>query len=685
MEICKLFTTVFSDNTDTKGRYSSQQLPAPKTGMSRPSSSLREEVERLSMVLSQSEFEMKSGLCLQTNTSEKFTPSPSGSVVCTEPDVGNTEEKTVLLSTTMEMTLSNNNDIVTVETKAKTPGPSSKKKHRKKKDACGQNVISSDCGRSADQRGSTDDVLQTEDHALEEVIKPQSPKTLCRSVITTRIPKLSKTESGRNQKMAKNKFRFCDPKKPESFDTGSTDLEDFFTDPDIKFLKARQSVKLPPEKDTAEETEPKITCRRSRTKGRRKTFVALPPPESENSPWKLDQLRGEAEIVVQENSEAYKHQERPKESHADEVTCSDLEHVDRLSLGGSEVAFYGRSLQRRCRETFIISVDMDRTSSRCEAGESQSGVVQDPSHSAFQSDRAFVQDTPSSCKRPWVATQDPGSRGEEMGSSSKYDELLLDQDCSSDTEFQKTKKPRRDKTSGSRRSRSVHREERDALLNDNKERKKSSYRKKRFRCENGSCDVQEASDVNASHRSDLQGADSPYSAVNGKEDTFEHLPDSKPPKSKSRVDVKPRKTSKLHASRETRNLRDTFVVCRRKTQDSVGPDDIGALDASDACSYAAERCVEAVHHTVGDLLMDEMPPWLAADVSSTNPEVDSLLRSPARETNVTTAETESASVATEASPGVESFMMCHLVFIQSRNVYIKPGTGLPLLPTRKYS
>lgn len=94
-------------------------------------------------MFSQSGVDMKSVPGLQNNqnpsvisTCEKPNPIsedvhlPSSSVMDTQPELGNKQEKTVLLNTTMEMTLSSATEIVTVETKAKKTGRSGKPKVR---------------------------------------------------------------------------------------------------------------------------------------------------------------------------------------------------------------------------------------------------------------------------------------------------------------------------------------------------------------------------------------------------------------------------------------------------------------------------------------------------------------------------------------------------------------------------
>lgn len=611
-------------------------------------------------------------------------PMSPPSVLESEPERGNKQEKTVLLNTTMEMTLSNAAEIVTVETQVKKTGRSGKLKSKKNKEEASRSRVKNS---AESMMSKADSVLQTDDHALEniidpEVIKPQSPKTVCKSVITSRIPKLSKSEAGNGQKIVKNKLKSCDltKSKTESRDIVLPDLDDYFTDPDNK---------LSPEKDTADEAVSNITCRRSRTKGRRmssvsrKTFVTLPSHESESIQSKLEQPHDEVEEVVKESSEARKDQELPDEFLfcADEVVHPESEHVGRISSSGSNMVNSRGSHTSRCRGTFVISVAMDRTSSNSVSPE-MGAVVQDftpgagsncvaeepstvmdacvvrqrpESNPQRHSERAFAEDTQSSCKRPWVATQDLESFQEDLSTSENHGELLLNQHCSSDTEFHKTKKPRREERSQSSKKKIMHRGEKgcgDVL--DNKIKK--NKRNKCYKSKDESRYTQELGDISPTcgigeERSEvLQVVDSdPY--ISGSDDIFEHLYDSKPTKSKSRMDLNAkrcRKKSKLHTSTETRNPRETFIVFRQKTQDSVSLNSARTSHVSDAHSD------EAVHQNLGDLLMDERPPWLALDVSTADTEAVSLLASPTRETLGAAAVTEKpAAATTETSPGVE--------------------------------
>ncbi|KAK2840277.1 hypothetical protein Q5P01_014017 [Channa striata] len=138
-------TTDFSnEKREAEKRHSGQRIETVQTETSRLSSSLRDKIERMSVMFSQSGFDMKSAPCsqnTQTSTCEKSTHPlrddvsfPCASILASDPDNQNKQEKTVLLNTTMEMTLSNAGEIFTVEPRAKKAGRSGKLKDTNSKE-----------------------------------------------------------------------------------------------------------------------------------------------------------------------------------------------------------------------------------------------------------------------------------------------------------------------------------------------------------------------------------------------------------------------------------------------------------------------------------------------------------------------------------------------------------------------
>ncbi|GLD56603.1 uncharacterized protein AKAME5_000892500 [Lates japonicus] len=558
-------TDACNDNTHVGKRHSSQRVQALSAGTTRLSSSLRDEVERLSKKFSQSGFDMKSVLCPQNSqtsslfsTCEKSKPSSAdnknpcfGSDVETEHS--NQPERTMLLNTTMEMTQSNATEIVTVETVAKKTGCSSKpKRKRDNEEACGSSVAGN----------LIDTCLQTDDYAVEDIrdleTKSQSSKKKCKSVSTSHIPKLSK-------KTAKDKVKSPHHAKSKikSSDVVSPNYDNCFMDPENRFSKARESVILPPEKDTSENAVFNITYRRSRTKSRgvssvsRKVSCTSSSHESEN------------DEGVERKYEAGKDQEQPDEF----LFCADpeSEHIGSPSPVDNKpqrkmkvTTISGGHCKSRCRGTFVISgagdfpslnstppvvdvVEQDLMPSivsfDCEAevlSTVDASVIQQHSELDPHRDRAFVEETQSFSQHPGVDTQDSGSFQEDLSSKDTHEMLLLAQDSTTGTGIQAPKKARRKETGCPGKRKAVQRKECDDLSND---KKKNDY-----------CHMADTGD-------------------------------------------------------------------------------------------------EAVYQNLGDLLTDEMPPWLAMDVSSANTEVGSLPASPMREAPGGAAVVEeSAAVTAKASP-----------------------------------
>ncbi|XP_056245038.1 shugoshin 2 isoform X1 [Seriola aureovittata] len=696
-------TDAHNETTDVEKRRSSQCKQAPRTGASRPSSRLRDEVERLSMVFSQSGFDMKSVLPPQSSRTssrlsacENSKPAsaddvnpPCTSVTETEPEHANKQENTVLLNTTMEMTQSGACEIVTVETKPKRKGKKKKEKMTGSSLAANPPVKNSaDSWMSEVQTAPTDSLSQTDDCALEDIrdlqdFKHHSPKKQSGSVVTSRIPKLGKASNC--QKAAKEKFKSPHHAKLK---TSCDDVDNYFMDPENQLIKATKSVQLSPEKDAEEEVVSTVTCRRSKKKSRgaslvsRKTVFMSSSHESESSQLRLEQFHDKVKEEVKGQDESCKDQEEPEEflfctDEVDEVKRPESDHVGRLfpSHNKPQSKNTEGSLKSRCRGTFVVSVARDCISPNsaspevgsseqdflpsagshsCEAEESSvavdTGVVGQRSESNPHSDGAFVGETQSSCKRPWVATQDPGSSQEDVSSNSN-------QDSTTGTEFHKPKKARREEAGRSGKKKGAQRKESDELLKDKKKKNKSSHSNKGFRSTDEASHLQEASVASplcGAHEPERNKEELDDFQVADISEMDEQFYDSNPIRSKSRMDRKPkdrRTKPKLQTPTDTRNPRETFVVYRRKTQDSVSLNNTRTPHVSDAYSHTEDTSNEAVHQNLGDLLADEVPPWLAMDDSSTNPEALSLLASPTGEVEGGEEVIEESAAATnDASP-----------------------------------
>ncbi|XP_026150921.1 uncharacterized protein sgo2 isoform X2 [Mastacembelus armatus] len=682
-------TDIFND---AEKKPSGQCIQASQTVTSHPSSSKQDEAETVFKVPFHSAFNTESVPSPKNSrppavvsTGEISTLSPSCNVnstlvFMTESELGDKQETTVLLNTTMEMTLTNAAEIVTVETKAKKASCCDKPDGKRK-------MQEGNCWASVDKNhiGASDTLL--ENNGDPDVIKPQSPETKCKSVFTSHIPKLSKTKAANRQKKTRDKLKPCNRTESNTkpCDIDQLDLNQCFPDPCIKLSEATKRMQLSPGKDTTEKDLSKITCRRSRAQGRRmssvarKMIVTVPSCESERSPSKVVQLHNEVE---EPKDKPHKDQENPEKFQfcADEVAYpAESQHVGRLSPSVIEPPIKIKTGNHKptCRETFIISVPPENSSSAkasstcretffislpsgtgaveqdsipsaesyCEAEDPSpvvdAGVVQQYSKSEQHGHSETTKRKQSSCKRSWVETHGSGSFTRDSSSNDNKEVLLLDQDCALSIEFQKPKKARRE-TSRSSKKKVVQREGCDDPLKT----KKSSGSNKDFRFH-----LHKRSEASALHNPDdverneqaeyLKVFDS-HSNISENDSKSEHLYDSPTTKSKSAVDSNPeqgRKKSKRRTPTEMAKPRKTFVVSRRKTQNTK------TSNAPQTQRYTVDAD-EGVHRSLGDLLTEEMPPWL--NVSTTGSEVDSLPASPATCRGAVTE--ESAALTTEASP-----------------------------------
>ncbi|KAF3843556.1 hypothetical protein F7725_002405 [Dissostichus mawsoni] len=570
----------------------------------------------------------------------------------------------------MEMTVSQSAEIVVVETKAKRKARSGKPKAKKDKEQAfvssvaenPQVKISADLKRSEVQSSPTGTLLQTEGPALHDVIEPDNielplPKTLGGSGNTSRIPKLKTFEPGNHKKMAKDKQKSRDHEsKTDSNGIGVSDLDDYFTDPDFENSKACKSV---PEKDTAEiERRSRVTCRRSSVKSRsgssanRKTFVAFPLLPRESNQSTLQQAHIEVEEEERHGKyEACNEQEPPEEFPfcADEVTQSEFSEPQ---------CKIKRITQRpKCRGTFVVSVaresifsigaspevsaleqDLMPSTETSTCGTEEPATVMDAgvdlnnSESNQHSEGDLIKETPSSCKRPWRSTMNRKALQEDLSCNDDLEVLALDQERTSASEVQISKKARREGKSKSTKKK-VQREKRvDHLSNRKKTDKRISFQNEVCYLEDGGDASPHPGDGiperNEEQLDDLQMADL-HSHINEEDDSFGDLFDSK--SGMAQTPKWCRKTSTAaHTSTGGRKPKETLVVYRRKTQDIVTLKNkrtthvLNNLDTRE----------EAVRLDVGNLLIDEMPPWMDVNVLD---EIDSLLATPRRKTSVRAA------------------------------------------------
>ncbi|XP_030614499.1 shugoshin 2 isoform X2 [Archocentrus centrarchus] len=633
---CRKSADVCNDETDVEEGHPTQCIQTSQIGAAGLSNTLRDELERFS----QSQFDINSVFSVQNSqTCEESTAAlpgheklPSAAAVESEMQLDSKQEKTVLLNTTMEMTLSDAGEIVTVETKVKKKVRSGKPKGRKDKEQAS--------GLSTEVQKSVSGTLLQADEKDQspEALKHLSCKTQISSVTASRIPKL-----GRHQKVLKDEVKSLEHTESRN----RPDMEDYFLDPTIQFSSTSRSV--------PEEASSKMKCRKSKTKGKRtssvtrKTLVTLPSEESESSRSKQEKVH----TKVREESA------QPQVSEdflvcAGEVAQPESEQVERLfhSKMNSVTNFRGGH-KSRCRKTFVISVTRDSNSS--DRGSPEHDLMP-PTGSSCQAEEPVMNKsvvgqnlesnthshTRSSGKRSWAATQDSGSCQGDSSSGETGEVLPLDGEAALGSQFQKHKKSRRDRTRQSCGNKEVEQEECDDFLDDEqrkeKTQEKDSCSNRDLRSENEvsyRADPRDAStlcldsEINKGQLHDFQMLEM-HSDISKKLEVFEHLHDSHTRRDLNLVSS--RKTFMLNTARETRHPRETFVVYRRKTQDRSGSSSVNITRMSNASDTDTCTGNQAVHQNVGDLLMDELPPWLDMDNGTAGTNVDSLPATPGRGT-----------------------------------------------------
>lgn len=576
-------------------------------------------------MFSQSGFDIKSVLCPQNDhihsgASKREQPKPSLSddahiLSCseTDPEHCNKQEKTVLLNATMEMTLSNATEIVTVESKAKKKGRSSKPKCKKNKaQACESNEAEEKKSihfRPSDiYSARTGASLQTDGQTLEDIgdiqgKKLQPPTTQC-----TRTKDKLKPHSSAKSKLA-------------YIDTVATDLDDYFTDSNMTIAKEREHIL---EKD--EEPLSKITCRRVRTKEKKVSSVTR--KNDVNSPLEEEEC---VDNIPQRKIIRSKEFQKPRGREGSVISDSPLPNTASLEVGAAEQD----ALPLHC--TRLSGCEGEEPSTITHATLSQYSESLPRRHS----DGHLVEETQSSCK----ATQDLESPQEDLCTNFDHNTLLLEQGCASQGEFPKSKKAR-SKSQSSKKT-EVRREVCLGNISGRKKREQSSN--KGFGPKDEAYYLGDHINDPEIDKEQVQVAGS-HSDLSGTDCIFEH---SNSNESNSRISwttEQCRNASKLHSPIESRNLRKTFVVYRRKTQDCVSLNNMRTPDVSHAFSHMIDAGDEAVCEDLGGLLMNEMPPWLAIDDSTADTEMGSVIATPRTAYRVPLIE-ETAAVTTEASPG----------------------------------
>lgn len=603
---------------DDERRLSSQYTQISHSAAYRQSSSSQDGVEWLSRIFPPSGHDINSVPSLQNSQTHVVSTGaqsnlallddvnpPSVSVTAAEPQDANRQENTFLFDATMEMTQCINHELVTVNSEAKN------QRHKPKRQKNNQSAMAEKAkpgdGSSeskASERVATDAVSYTlENVSGSQVADLCLSKAKSRGVMTSRIPKPS--QAGNLQRQRKRT-------KPqmESSETVLPVTDDSLMDPETPASKEES------EKALAEKSASGITCRRSRTKVQRLSSVARKSAFQSSA--------SESRLVDLEEAVMGKHPETPEEHCADEGIHTS-EHSDRPSTGATNKICPTVSSGERLRSGFERTPDPHK----------YTGTL-------------FVQETQRSCKRPWVATSDSESLQDNPGLDD-YEALPLEK--LSSAEFQKPKKSRREEV---RKSKAAHREE--GADRSTERRKNCSRGNSGFGPVDEVPPLQELHGIFTDNVDDGDGQtgsaevqeDVLSADVSEKDAVFASR--SKRTKSKSRSPRGTKHRPKRSSSTEKRNPRETFVVDRRKTYD-IGPI-LGTEKSNASCAYS-HIGDEAAQRDLGELLTDEMPPWLVADT-----EMDSVLTGPRWEKSLMTEVIEQ-SASTDASPGVITVLVCH--------------------------
>lgn len=177
-------------------------------------------------------------------------------------------DNTVLLNQTMEMTLSDPTEIVTVESKVRRMDHPSRAKDKKKKKKKSKQTCGSDKADKQVKDGAHSRKSQVETTDAEE------PKSQSLNVLNANVSKKSK-------KRSKIKLKSRQTEDPETCDVVSLNLDEDFSDPAANVSNICVSRTSLSGGEGAEEGKSNITCRRSKDRGKtvsasRNTFVNWP-------------------------------------------------------------------------------------------------------------------------------------------------------------------------------------------------------------------------------------------------------------------------------------------------------------------------------------------------------------------------------------------------------------------------
>ncbi|KAM9802650.1 uncharacterized protein sgo2 isoform X4 [Syngnathus typhle] len=573
--------------TDKEKRYSNHQALQRKS--EHQSNILREEVSRVSHRTSQSAYDIDSlpgHLSGQTssaiNIAGTLGPSAEVNAPCDLP------ENTVVFNPTMELTHSNDAEIAihhsTEQKNSKLPKPKCNK--IKVSNLVASSLADTSQGMGGTSCGLNEPISTTSDPEGQILdISNKHFQDEFQSKLGSHIPKRVKSRVEREKKVKSTKSTM------DSGDSVCLALGDYLMDDDVFSFKPNKKETFPFEKDPFPKTKSKVTYRKPRNKSQTSSLIhsvatVLSPHDQNNGGSIVDHNDGADNFeTVQFEGASYPTGGNESQINAESSTKSQ-----------------GHS-NSRCRGTFVISAD-HTAHIREELGllskdkDSSLHIEESLDSRAATKDAGSVTAMPSSCKRPWMSTQDPGSLpGDLYGSNNKENVLPLEEFSVAGHEFQKPKKARKEVSSrcGRKKSQSSN----DVVKDMNKHLHGKSV-----------CPAEHVASL-------AESTDSPDFLF--LKDIFLLDEDTNSSKSDSRVDKNPkwyRNKFKLPSVGNTnRNPRKTFFLSNPE---------MPPINMSKEMTEG-----EGARQHLGDLLIDEIPPSLNSSIADTGP--GSLTCSPKRQ------------------------------------------------------
>ena len=256
-----------------------QSIQSPPTGSIHSSSSLRDEDEGLLSLFSESNSSIKTDSCppavdTHVEPSDSYNTHSLGDLNrFRKPD------NTVLLNQTMDMTLSDTTEIVTVDSKVKKMGhPSRAKTKKKNKQTCSWNKADS---QAKNWTHSTKSHVENTD-AEEPTLRDRNPEDSHQLATSQSLNVVNSHVFKKNKKRSKIKLKSQQTEQDPKVCNVSLNPDDISTDPTANLSNICLSRTPLLEGDGAEDgVKSNITCRRSKAKGKvgsvpRKTLVVEP-------------------------------------------------------------------------------------------------------------------------------------------------------------------------------------------------------------------------------------------------------------------------------------------------------------------------------------------------------------------------------------------------------------------------